>query len=353
MPGHPSELPSSRSSEAASNSTPPPPNYIAPPPPQHPASSSGSNQTRNIIIGAISTIVASTIIYYLTQYQNRNKSDSADSLLVKKEATSNAWNSYVTIDNLYYKNILLLANDKRFSNKLDNFKTELFNEAEKFIKDAEAISKKKNIDEAFVTLVSRRLEREKEIKEYSSGIFRKIDSVKNSGQSVAEQRPALAGLIEDYEDYLKEMEHRAANELEDLSNILSERYGKQLFNLNDFLFYTDYKKTMAVLKTDTTGNTPVEFAKNINPKSLIGNWNDNNNKLILMNNNKMNYSLVVGEKDTGTWKIENDQLRLDAVNLDTKDKSTWFFNLSKITPNSFTMTLWEKPFDTYNLVRVK
>ena len=83
MPGHPSDMNSSRSSGSSSNTSSSNNNINTPSPyPPAPAHSS-NNQTRNIILGAIATVFTSTLIYYLTVYQNRNKPDGSNRLEIK------------------------------------------------------------------------------------------------------------------------------------------------------------------------------------------------------------------------------------------------------------------------------
>ena len=97
MPGHPSGIPSSRSSEGSGNTvTPGPP---VPPPYNHPTTPgpSGNNQTRNIIIGAIATFIPSTTLYYLTQYVNNKKTDSISNHIVMNDVNTSAWKRYVSL----------------------------------------------------------------------------------------------------------------------------------------------------------------------------------------------------------------------------------------------------------------
>ncbi|HMU47195.1 MAG TPA: hypothetical protein PKC72_12565, partial [Chitinophagaceae bacterium] len=132
IPGHPSDMPSSRSSGNISNNPQQSVPY-SPPPTVQPVGNQGKHQTRNIILGAIVTVLTSTLIYYLTVFQNKPKQGSAGFYEIK-EATTNAWNRYVTVDNIYYKNIIELSTDKELLKNLDNYKAETFAETDNFIK---------------------------------------------------------------------------------------------------------------------------------------------------------------------------------------------------------------------------
>lgn len=354
MPGHPSDMPSSRSSEGSAGSVASGPgNYQTTPPPSQ-DSSSGNRQTRNIIIGSIATIIASTTVYYLTQYVNNKKSDSTPSHLVVKEATTSAWKRYVTLDNLYYKNIQALLKDKSLLSNLDNYKIELFKEGDNFIKDVETIMKEKDIDKAFISMVNRRIDREKESNDVITKFYDKLKAISRSNLSDVEQQKQLIAAVTNFQSYSQTLLERAATELEDLSKILANKHG-EAFTLDEFLFYKDYKKGLHNINDSNAviAMPSGTFATNIDPKSLIGTWSDGDNTLALRKDNTVSYILDDGDKAIGTWKIENDKLKLDAVSIVTKIRTTWLFNLGNITTNSFTMTLNSTPFDVFYVSRIK
>ena len=355
MPGHPSDIPSSRFAEGntgnAASGHPGSSGNVPPAPPSQ-NSSSGSTQTRNIIIGAIATIVASTTVYYLTQYVNNKKSDSAPTYEVKKEATINAWKRYVTIDNIYYKNILALSADKELLKNLDNYKIETFAETENFINDAEKLIKEKNIDKTLIAMVDRRVAREKESKDRTTSFYDKLNSIKASNLSEGEKLERRTAESAAYLQYAKSLFQRSATEVEDLAKALTETYATT-FNPYDVMVYADYKKIIQpAIDTEEEADSAATYAQNINKQSLIGDWSDSGNKISLQENGNMSYSLISGDKADGKWKIENNKLRIDAVSCVSRIKSTWYFYLSNITGNSFTMKLSVSPFDIYHLIRV-
>jgi|CXWL01.1.fsa_nt_gi hypothetical protein len=357
MPGHPSDIPSSRSSEGSSGSVPSGPsgyNHNIPSPPS-PGPPSGNSQTRNIIIGAIATIFASTIVYYLTQYVNNRKSSEAASYPEKKEATTNAWRRYVTIDNIYYKNILSLSNDKELLKNLDNYEAETSAETDNFIKDAETLIKEKNIDKTFVAMVNRRLKRERESRDIAAKYYDTLNSIKRSDLSDEEKAKKSIAETTVFFQYAKTLFERAATEIEDLTKTLTETYATP-FNPYDVMIYADYKKNISQPEAYTDEGEADSAANNIESieaKKLVGNWDDRGNTISLQKNGNMSYRLNSGDTATGKWKIANNKLKIDALSSVTKLKTTWFFNLSNITSNSFTMKLSTQPFDVYNLVRVK
>jgi len=90
-----------------------------------------------------------------------------------------------------------------------------------------------------------------------------------------------------------------------------------------------------------------------NARLLIRNLTNANNKISVQENGSLSFSLDYGEEATGTWKIEGNKLRIDAVSTVTKTNITWLFYLRNITANSFTMKLSTTPFTKSDFTRVK
>jgi hypothetical protein len=356
MPGHPSDIPSSRSSEGSGNivipGPPGPPQYNQPSP-----GSSGNNQTRNIIIGAIATVIASTTVYYLTQYVNNKKTDSIPNQLVMKEVNTSAWKRYVSIDNLYYKNLIGLISDEQLAKNIDNYKAELQAETEKFINDAELLIKDKHIDNTFVTMINRRVKRERESTDIRATL---IDNIKRINQSKINEREKQKQRFAEVTSFLTHstrLYKMAANEIEDLSKTLTETYSTR-FDPNDVLIYADYKKSASAadsIRAEVTDSAAYYDAKTVKATAhfLIGNWISENNKISLQENGSVSFSLDYGEEATGSWKIEDNKLRIDALSSVTKTDITWLFYVRNVTPNSFSIKLSTSPFTKSNFTRVK
>ena len=354
MPGHPSDTPSSRSNEGSSGGVVPgPPGYNS----QHNSSSpssgsSGNNQTRNIIIGAIATIIASTSVYYLTQYVNNRKSDSVPNYLVMKEATTNAWKRYVTMDNIYYKATVMLYKDETMLTDPYKKVAEINKEADIFKKDAGKIAKEKNVDPALITMLSRRIERQTEYIELINAFIANTKTIMATTTGDDAQKKKIIEAFSPVLASLNRLYKKAATEIEELSKTLTSTYAVP-FDLNEVLIYADYKKGIKNPDIAIEAPNPVDFSTQINSKDLIGNWADKDNKISLQKDGSMNSTTPDGEKATGTWKIENDRLRIESISKLSKTKYTLIFGLKNITPNSFTMQLTTTPFDIYNAVRQK
>src|SRR5687767_6531987 len=134
------------------------------PPPSTSAGSPAGHTTlmfRNIIVGVTTTILGSTAVYFLG-FHNKGKGGTKASYLEMKESTTRAWRTYVAIDNIYYKNLMSINKDKELILDLDRYKAEMFKEGARFKRDAQNIMKDEDVDKAFVSMMERRFEREKE-----------------------------------------------------------------------------------------------------------------------------------------------------------------------------------------------
>lgn len=358
MTGHPSDIPSSRSSEGSGNTNmsgpPGPPQYNQPP---SPSGSSGNNQTRNIIIGAIATVIASTTVYYLTQYVNNKKTDSAPHHIIVKDANISAWKRYVSIDNLFYKNIIALVSDEQLVKNFDNYKAELQTETDKFIKDAELIIKEKYIDNTFVTMINRRVKREQESTNIRTAFIDNVQKINQSKIDEREKKKKRFAESSSFFNHSVRLYKMAANEIEDLTKTLTETYATR-FDPNEVLIYSDYKKSASAadsIRAEVTDSAAYYDAKTVkaNGHLLIGNWISENNKVSLQENGSVSFSLEYGEEATGIWKIEANKLRIDALSSVTKSDITWLFYVRNVTANSFTVKLSTSPFTESNFTRVK
>ena len=354
MPGHPSDIPSSRLTEGntGGNISGPPGNnnQYNPPPPHGP---SGNTQTRNIIIGAIATIIASTSVYYLTQYVNNRKSESSiPNPIVMKEATTNAWKRYVTMDNIYYKATVMLYNDETMLTDPYKRIDEITKEADIFKKDAEKIAKEKNVDPALKTMLSRRIERQTEYIELINAFISNTKTIMATTTGDDAQKKKILEAFSPVLISLNRLYKKAATEIEELAKTLTSTYAIT-FDPNDVMIYADYKKGIKNPDIAIQAPNPVDFSTQINSKDFIGNWADKGNKISLQKDGSMNSTTANGEEATGTWKIENDRLKIESVSTLSKIKYTLIFGLKNITTDSFTMQLTTAPFDIYNAVRQK
>lgn len=352
IPGHPSDMPSSRSSGNISNNPQQPVPY-SPPPPVQPVSNSGRHQSRNIILGAVVTVLTSTLIYYLTVFQNKPKQGGAGFYEVK-EATISAWKRYVTVDNIYYKNIVTISRDTTLANRPEFFKEEIMKESGIFKNDTEEIMNTGDIDATLKAMMKRRIERQNEFEQILGEFADRVQILKSEKADSAERARKITASVQKFFNDTKRMYDKGILEIEDICRTLEQTY-MQTFDPNDLLTYIDYKKfyTSEDNSEDKVDNETIKKPiTEAEKKYLPGDWDDKGNAMSLEKDGSLKYSMASGDNGTGTWKIENNKLRIDSHSNISQLNYTWYFNLSDIKKNSFTMTLTVKPYDTYHLTRV-
>lgn len=362
IPGHPSDMNSSRSSDSSSNTSASHYNTNTPSPyPPAPAHSSSNNQTRNIVLGAIATIFTSTLIYYLTVYQNRNKSEGNNRLEVK-EATIEAWKSYKAYENVYTSNLFSFEKTANESGSFDPYFAGLNTESKKFVADLTDLSKTKDIDKDLVKAFNRRLDNEKSTLEKANEYYEHIKQIsKNSGNIKKFKEDFVAEQIR-YTQYYKGAYERAINDIQEIAKILSERHG-QSFSMSDFLIIQMMPQRIKTqdslinilqhIDIDSNGNIVQQnFATNLRTKDLEGSWNVDGDVVSLQKNGLLNWTLSGGKKATGTWKIMDDRLKVEATITGSNEKVDWTFRVSNLTSASFTISQVEPPYQQYDVTRI-
>lgn len=329
-----------------------------PPPPQHGGTPHSKFHLRNILIGSVATIITSTIIFYLTQYL---KKPEGGEFQRKKNATTAAWKSYVGYENVYTENILSYQKTGQLQGR-DAYLAGMKKESAKFQKDIQDLQKRKYLDEDLLKVFSKRLENENASFPVIEAFYNKLTAIENSNKSVKEKKDELTNEMIQYNMTVNGMYERSVNELKGIAKILAERYGGS-FSENDFLLIQIAPKMMKsndslvlVLMNvimDSAGNIieNKNFSVNVNPDNLVGKWTIEGANITLAKDGKMIWLVANGSKAEGTWKVENDKLKIQATTTPEKNKVTWLFNLAYITPNSFTMVLDHSPYNLYRLVR--
>ena len=359
FPEHHSDIPSSRHSGGTPNPASPAPgsSYNSPPQNNIPPA---KTHLRNLLIGAVVTIFSSTVVFLITQYL---KKPEGDTFLVTKQATSSAWSSYVGYENIYTSNSLSIVKNPA-GVSLDSLLKEMKIESAKFQRDVEDLAKNKKIDEDLKKVLTRRLENERSSMPVVEQYYANLDKINNSNASKKEQKDALINEMARYNEYVKGSYERAINDIQGIAEVLSKRYD-QKFSMTDFLIV---QLQPQLIKTNdsiinvlrniqldsngqvitTTTTTPVI----VKAKDIIGNWNANGEVFTFEKNGKMVWIIGNGEKAIGTWKIENNKLRLDGIIEGAEKKGYWIFSVSDMTENSFTIISEKDNKIGYGLVRI-
>ena len=75
--------------------------------PGSPPNTSNKVMLRNIITGVITTVVGAITVYFLLGRKSDTSSEA--NMLLMKEATNNAWKSYVLAENVFFSSCSVLA----------------------------------------------------------------------------------------------------------------------------------------------------------------------------------------------------------------------------------------------------
>jgi predicted metal-dependent hydrolase len=317
----------------------------------------GGNMLRNIIVGVITTVLGSTVVYFLG-FHTKTAGSSADRLLITKENTIKIWKSYVTTENLYYQNLMDLKNDmaaktttSNYKDELQRFREDASNESTKYLNDIESFLKNPDIDESFVSLLKRRMDTEKQTMKIVDKLYEKIDSYQQTIPAGQEQTQKINDEINRFSSDSKPIMDRTKTEVTQLSKLLTEKYG-QPFDVNDLLIFKNINPT----NNTNTGNTSnTNYGNNniaIDPKILEGSW-DTPGALITWNaDGTFNWNVTGSDQTSGSWRFYNNQLYMYPAASDKVPAGTvWLFNLLNVTQNSFTMQLSTQPYNSYSMTR--
>ncbi len=356
QPEQHSDIPSSRHSAG----TPGPSgssyggSYNPPPPSQ----SGPSNKIKNIIVGSIATIVTSTLVFLITQ--SLKKSESGDTYGQKREATTQAWDSYMAYENIYTKNVLNLDSTTADPDKL---LTEVKKESEKFVKDLGDLKKRKKVDDDLIKVFDRRLDNEKVYMPVFEEFAKKSAALQKSNKTLKQKIDEQAVLLEEWIIFYKSKYERSVNDIREIGLLLSSRYPHQ-FDVNSFdiikktpdqLHKMDSVLTVLQNTTvDENGNILIglSFSRNVKPASLTGKWTTPGMTAELHADGKVFWTVDNGGEASGTWKIENDKLKVQAVITVENKKVNWTFKLAYITANSFILANDDPPFEIYRMTRI-
>ncbi len=361
IPDHPSDIPSSRATGRindlpASSSGSGPASSV----PSTPVSSTNKIQTKNIIIGAIVTIITSTTVFYLTQYISRKQDGNQFSRI--KEATTAAWRSYIGYENVYAKNTLSYQQTAQVEGR-DAYLKGVKLESEKFQKDILDLQKRKFIDEDLLKTFRKRIDNEKNTMGMIENYFERIREIETGNLSLKEKKDTLTFEMIRWTNLYKGSFERAVNELKEITKILADRYGGT-FSVDEFLVVQMAPQMMKsndsllnVLQNiviDSSGNIlrDKNYITGIDPENLAGKWSTEGATITLTKNRKMTWLVSNGSKAEGTWKIENDQLKIQATTYPEKRKANWTFNLTALSDNTFSIVLDSPPYNSYSLIRI-
>lgn len=350
--------------------------------------SSGNTSTvlNKILIPVITTVLGATAIYFLGFNKKATGRTDMEQMLISKEATVKAWKSFVTSQNIGYKNIKSLSEEyvqkigDAAKQGLENtgpvwaeFKDELLRESRKGDQDIKDILKDPDIDRDFISMLNRGLTNGKDQEEKVIAFFDKISSLIKSDQDANAKLAKLQADLTAFQDKGKRDEERMVNEAEAIAKVLAEKYN-QAFNLNDLEAYVEIKKEKekkpvepvnpvpnnpepndpAPVDPNRPANDPsVQNTNQTEPTAtlLAGQWGMTGGILELSRDGDMYWTFDAKGYTYGDWKLSQETIRMNATNPDTKMTSMIVGYISDFNRTSFTLTFMTNPREVYHFTK--
>lgn len=347
-------------------------------------SSSTSTVLNKIVIPVITTVLGATAIYFLGFNKKGGRSDM-EALLITKEATVKAWKSFVTAQNISYKNTLSLSEEygKKLGEEAANgfealvptirdFQEEILRESKKVNQDIEDILKSEDIDRDFVSMMNRALDNNRDQEKKVVTFFDNLVALAKSKRDLLEKQEKWQKETTRFIAMGDKVEERGVTEAEGIAKILAEKYN-QSFDLNELLVYAEYKKKKGKLNTEpkpvddndpapvdpngggNAGNGGTEYVETNNSTStdyteemFTGTWTMTGGSLELSANGEMYWAFDGKGYTSGKWRLVSGKLQMNAVNPDTQKASLLIGTLTDVTRNSFTLTFMTTPREIYH-----
>jgi hypothetical protein len=104
---------------------------------------------------------------------------------------------------------------------------------------------------------------------------------------------------------------------------------------------------------DSNGNiVQTNFATNLTKKDLEGTWNVDGDVVSLKKDGLLIWTSGNGKKATGTWKIVDDKLKIEATMSESNEKVAYTYRVSNLTSSSFTISQTESPYFQFDVTRI-
>ncbi len=359
------------------------------------ADSTASTVLNKIIIPVITTVLGATAIYFLG-FNRKGGSSSANpeeqKALVVKEATVNAWKSFVTSQNIAHRNMTSITNEyaerinnvsvdlmqqksfKPIAHLVPEFKNELVRESKKAIKDIDEILSIVHIDKDFINMLNRTRENTLDQEKKAVAFFNELEEIINANLAFEEKQQQWGEASNRFSEMVAGVEKRAATEAEDIAKILTEKY-EHKFNMNDLLVYVEYMKEQEEEKSSPkplTNERPapadprrgIEYVPDekeekksveepgfpVTKKWVTGKWKMTrglSGHIDLAADGSLYWEFKDKGYTSGDWKWNNGIITMNATNPETGKKVLMVGDISAATATSFTLTLRSIPKEIY------
>jgi hypothetical protein len=309
-----------------------------------------------------------------------------EQMLLTKESTTKGWKSFVTSQNVAYKNMKSVSEEftdninkgkatttDQLVDLLTRFKNDILAESKKADDDVESLLKQQDLDRDFVSFLNRALTNSKSDEQKSSDFIDKIVALVKSDMDPQQKGTQMNQQSIEFAAMQQRIAERSVNEAEGIGKILADRYS-QSFDLNDLQVYVDYNKekeknkqgdkTPKSTETGTqvpvdpgnggganreqvnppadgaAGNTRNTNTTEVNASMLTGQWQalDGTSTLELSSNGKMFWVFSGRGYTSGDWALANGKIEMHATNPDTKQTYYLNGNITNLTANALTLS---------------
>ncbi len=308
-----------------------------------PLSTHSATMLRNVLTGVITTIVGAGALYLLKF--NKSGDTTGTNFLVMKEATVNAWNSYVSSENSAYRNLqTYTANYK--SDEFSHFKNGVLNEWAHYRKSLELLLEKKDMDPSLYSFLQKRDEALTELENDLNAYLNKYESLLQT-TSGDDQNQKLKEENTKFTNEINEFYELFGNEIDELCKALTSKYG-YTFSTASLLRYQ--KNQNANTNNNTNDNSG--GGNNIDRKKLVGSWKVVNDYMYQYNDGSFYIYFANGDSSYGTWSLDNDILEQNYGHFDGSAKTKFLYKVINQTDNSFVAQSTDESHYTFTATRV-
>lgn len=344
--------------------------HLPPPPPSSSQSqtvpSHSATMIRNIITGVITTVIGAGALYLLKF--NKSGDNSEVSMVLMKEATINAWKSYVSAENVFFNNMQTYQANYSV-NGFDHYKEATLGEFEHFKSDLKRIQSTKDLDPSFQSMLEQRIKINDESEDKYRIYLDNYNNISKNTTDATERTNKLNAETKRFVDERKERDQLFENSIDELCKTLTDKYSGS-FAKTALVMYQPTDQTNQNNQTANTNNTNTTTTNNTNPgtdgsntnnnnnnssttidwKMLVGKWIQGNNYLYQYQDGKMYYYFGNGDSTYGSWEIYNNQL-YHYYSQYYGAGNRWVYNISNLTGNALSITLVDSPHTRYDFVR--
>ena len=323
-----------------------------------PLSTHSATMARNIITGVITTVVGAGVLYLLKF--NKSSDNSEANYLVVKEATTNAWKSYISAENVFYNNMQTYQANYSI-NGFDHYKEATLGEFEHFKSDLKRIQSTKNLDPSFQSMLEQRVKINDESEDKYRQYLDHYDSVSKNVSDPTERNNKLNAETQRFIDERKERDQLFENSIDELCKTLTDKYSGS-FAKTSLVMYQPTNQTNQNTQATNTNNTNTNSGTDasktnnnnntatIDLRMLVGKWIEGSNYLYQYQDGKMYYYFSNGDSTYGSWQLYNNQL-YHYYNQYYGAGHRWVYNISNLTDNAVSITLVDSPYTRFNFVR--